>query len=91
MQTNSEPNPEIRSELYRTLVLLGADNGLLGTIGSWGDSLPDDDVLANLKRWNEGTLTEITARIAHYEISCPHPARIRAEGQRTVDSEQQAS
>lgn len=70
MQTNSSPNPEIVSELYRTLVLLGADHALLGTVGSWGDSLPESDVLANLKSWNEETLKETKARIEHYELSC---------------------
>ena len=62
------------------LVLLGADNGLLGTVGSWGDSLPEKDVLSGLRAWNEATLAEIKQRIAHYEVSCPHPVCIRAEG-----------
>ena len=34
---NSKPNPEIVSEIYRALVLLGAQPDLLGTVGSWGD------------------------------------------------------
>ncbi len=76
-------NREIIGELYRSLVLLGADNGLLGTIGSWGDSLPEKDVLSGLRTWNEGTLTEIKERIAHYEISCPRPGDTRGEGRKT--------
>jgi len=71
MQTESSPNREIVHELYRTLVLLGAGSDLLGTVGSWGDSLPEGDVLANLKGWNEATLKEVRQRIEHYEISCP--------------------
>jgi hypothetical protein len=70
MQTNSSPDPEIVSELYRTLVLLGADHALLGTVGSWGNSLPESEVLANLRGWNQETLKEITARIESYEVSC---------------------
>jgi hypothetical protein len=66
---NSQPNPEIVSELYRTLVLLGAESDILGTVGSWGDSLPDESVLSGLRVWNEATLGQIKARIEHYEIS----------------------
>lgn len=74
MQAQSTLNREIVNELYRTLVLLGGDHQLLGTVGSWGDSLSDGDVLANLKAWNQATLKETTARIEHYEVSCCRPA-----------------
>lgn len=84
-------NRELIGELYRTLVLLGADNGLLGTIGSWGDSLPDQDVLANLKTWNETTLKEITQRIEHYEMSSRHPAYSQGGAVRTFPEERKAS
>jgi hypothetical protein len=67
-------NNEIKNELYRSLILLGADDGLLGTIASWGDSLPDGDVLANLKGWNEATTTEVKGRIEHCEMSFHRPA-----------------
>jgi hypothetical protein len=66
---NVVPNREIVQEIYRTLVLLGADSGLLGTVGSWGDSLPDSDVLENLRAWNSTTAQEIIGRIEHYETS----------------------
>jgi hypothetical protein len=82
MQTESLPNQEIVAELYRALVLLGADNGLLGTVGSWGESLPDDDVLANLRGWNQATLEETTARIEHYGTTSRRPAYIPAEARR---------
>lgn len=63
---------EITLELYRALVLLGAQSDLLGTVGSWGDGLPEDDVLAGIQAWNRGTLKELTERISHYEISLRH-------------------
>lgn len=84
MQTKSLPNQEIVRELYRSLVLLGADHALLGTVGSWGDSLSESEVLANLKGWNQETLKEIAARIEHYEISCSRPAYSPVEGQQNV-------
>ena len=77
----STPNREIVGELYRTLVLLGADNGLLGTVGSWGQ-LPDEDVIANLKGWNGATLKELTGRIEHYETSCPRLADTQGDSRR---------
>jgi hypothetical protein len=63
---------QIILEIYRSLVLLGADFKLLSAIGSWKDSLPDNDVLQNVKGWNMATLSELKERIEHYEISCPH-------------------
>jgi len=80
---NSQPHPEIVTELYRTLVLLGAGSDLLGTVGSWGDSLSDADVLCNLRAWNSATLQELTGRIEHYEIPSRHPADSRDEAPET--------
>jgi hypothetical protein len=73
---------EIISELYRTLVLLGADNGLLGIVGSWRANLSVKDVLHGLKAWNEASAAEIKERIGHYEISCHHLAESQAEAPR---------
>jgi hypothetical protein len=84
-------NREVVGELYRALVLLGADNDLLGTVGSWGDSLPEQDVLANLKGWNEVTLKEVTQRIEHYGMSFPRLAYNRAEATQTGLEERKAS
>jgi hypothetical protein len=84
MQVQGSPNPEIVSEIYRTLVLLGADHQLLGTVGSWGDSLPDEDVIANLRAWNQATFSETTARIEHYELSCSRPACSPVEARKTA-------
>lgn len=45
-------NRQITDELYKALEALGAEADLLGIVGSWGDSLPDDSVLRMLKTWN---------------------------------------
>lgn len=81
MQEN-QIHPEIISELYRTLVLLGAGSDLLGTVGSWGDSLSDQDVLDNLKAWNAGTIRELKSRIEHYETPSHRQVDSRDEGRR---------
>jgi hypothetical protein len=67
-------NREIVDEIYRAFVLLGAEQDLLGTVGSLGDSLPDADVLANLGAWNKATATELKQRIEHYEMTGPRSA-----------------
>jgi hypothetical protein len=90
MQTQTL-NRDVVNELYRTLVLLGADNDLLGTVGSWGNSLPDEDVLANLQGWNEATLTETKQRIEHYEMSCRRLAYNQVEAQEMYRQERKAS
>jgi hypothetical protein len=43
---------QIRAEIYCAFELLGADRELLGTIGSWGDTLDDVEILRLLKEWN---------------------------------------
>jgi hypothetical protein len=90
MQTQNI-NREVVGELYRALVLLGADNDLLGTVGSWGRELPDEDVLANLKGWNEVTLKEITQRIEHYETASRRPVYIPVESEQNDQEERKAS
>jgi hypothetical protein len=80
---NNQPNQKNVQKIYRALVPLGAENDLLGTVGSWGDSLPDGDVQANLKSWNMGTLSHIKERIGHYETTFPHPAYSLDESRRT--------
>lgn len=44
---------QIVCELYKAAEDLGASPCLLGLIGSWGDTLNDDDVLDGLKHHNE--------------------------------------
>ena len=47
----------IAQEIYTALVKLGADSELLSTVGSYGDTLTDEQVLTHLKRFNEaGTI-----------------------------------
>ncbi len=70
-QKDPQATREIIGELYRTLVLLGGDSEILGTVGSWRDCLPDKEVLSGLRAWNQATVEEIKARIEHYEVSCP--------------------
>jgi len=43
---------EIRRELYQAVEKLGGDVNLLAIIGSMGDTLSDEDILAELKAWN---------------------------------------
>jgi hypothetical protein len=43
-----------RAEIYDALEDLDADRYLLAVVGSWGDTLDDDQVLASLQRWNRG-------------------------------------
>jgi hypothetical protein len=45
---------KIVDELYIALEGLKAPPLLLGIVGSWGDSLTDEEVLAALKSWNAG-------------------------------------
>lgn len=50
---------ELKTELYRTLVLVGADPILLGTIKSWSCGTPEAEVLADLRNWNEAKVLEL--------------------------------
>ena len=43
---------QIRSEIYLAFEILGARRELLATIGSWGDTLDDGEVLTLLKKSN---------------------------------------
>lgn len=41
-----------KEQLYEEAERLGADAYFLASIGSWGDTLSDEYVLADLKHWN---------------------------------------
>ena len=84
MQSQPEVRREIINELYHAFVLLGAGADLLGTVGSWKDSLSDQDVLSSLRVWNTSTLEELRQRIEHYGMSCHRPADSRGESRQTV-------
>lgn len=49
---------QIRTEIYRAFEKLNADKKLLATIGSWGDTLGDDEILKLLRMWNAGEFKE---------------------------------
>jgi len=46
---------EVRTEIYLSLLLLGADPMLLGTI----ESMDDKELLADLRNWNEAKRLEL--------------------------------
>lgn len=45
---------DIRRELYKTIQLMGGKSDILGIVGSWGDTLPDEDILNGLRDYNDG-------------------------------------
>ncbi len=45
---------KIVNEIYVAIQNLKAPPLLLGIVGSWGDTLTDEEVLAALKSWNAG-------------------------------------
>ena len=47
-----ETHAEIVSELCTTIRMLGGKSDILATVGSWGDTLTDDEVLTHLREWN---------------------------------------
>ena len=44
---------EIIGELATAMNALGASGGLLAIVGSWGDTLPEIEILAMIKDWNQ--------------------------------------
>lgn len=55
----SDVERNIRGELYRSLVLLGADPMLLASAASWANGAADEEALADLRNWNEAKLLEM--------------------------------
>jgi hypothetical protein len=53
---------QIARELCRALKTLGASGELLSTVGSYGDTLDDEDVLALLGSWNAKTMPLVRVR-----------------------------
>jgi hypothetical protein len=43
------------TEIYKAMEKLGAGSDLLGIVGSWGESLPESQVLSMLRGWNAAT------------------------------------
>jgi len=50
---------QIISEIYQAVELLGGESDLLGTIGSWGDTMSDEDTLSGLRAWRKGMEADI--------------------------------
>jgi chloramphenicol 3-O-phosphotransferase len=50
---------DVSTEIYLALQLLGAEPMLLAAVQSWRDGLPEKDVVADLRNWNEAKLLEI--------------------------------
>jgi hypothetical protein len=50
---------DMRMEIYFALVLLGAEPMLLAAVASWRDGMPEKDLLADLRNWNEAKLAEM--------------------------------
>jgi hypothetical protein len=48
----ADPALADRPGMYQKLEALGADRELLAVVGSWGDTLDDEEVLVLLKEWN---------------------------------------
>jgi hypothetical protein len=44
----------IRNEISRNFERLGAERGVFAAIHSWGDTMPEDEVLQMLKDMNDG-------------------------------------
>lgn len=80
----------MRTEVYLSLLLLGADEMLLAALATSRDSVDDQDVLADLRNWNEAKLLEmkewlstmtgseleaVQARIAQYEKAREQPCK----------------
>jgi hypothetical protein len=55
----SDLDCELRNQIYRAMVLLGADELLLGAVASWREGIPEPEVLADLRNWNEAKLLEL--------------------------------
>lgn len=47
---------QIKAEIVKAIVRLGGKSDLVSTINSWGEEMPDEDTLSDLKQWNKVTL-----------------------------------
>ena len=59
-EPNDDPEPrtpiqhQINQEIYKAIEKLGGNPDLLSIIGSIGDTLPDEEILFQLRRYNSG-------------------------------------
>jgi len=57
-------DPDVRTELYLSLLLLGADEMLLGSLAAWRDGADDQALVADLANWNEAKVLEMKEWLA---------------------------
>jgi hypothetical protein len=68
----------IVNALCQAIADLGGDRGLLSILGSWGDTLPDSEILDMLIRYNAATSAERQRPPNQYTIpavSAPHQSQ----------------
>jgi hypothetical protein len=53
------PREEMKAEIYRTVLLLQPDPILLKLLESWCAGAKDEEVLAELRNWNEAKSLEM--------------------------------
>jgi hypothetical protein len=50
---------DVRTEIYLSLLLLGAEPMLLAAIASWRNGMDEKDILADLRNWYEAKVLEM--------------------------------
>jgi hypothetical protein len=50
---------DVRTELYLSMLLLGADEMLLASLTAWRDGADDEALVADLANWNEAKVLEM--------------------------------
>lgn len=56
---------EIIAEIAKAAEKLGANSGLIANIMSWGDTLPDNEILDNLRDWNNRRFAKTSRTLQH--------------------------
>ena len=71
---------QIRSEIYRAFELLGADSDLLAVVGSWGDTLKDEEILVRMKRFSPSSKNGMRSKRGAEKLPEPrsHARRLRS-------------
>jgi hypothetical protein len=52
-------NRDVRTEIYLSLLLLGAEPMLLAAVASWRDGMDEKEILADVQNWNEAKVLEM--------------------------------
>ena len=56
---------DVAHELYLSLLLLGADPLLLASVENWRNGIDQNDVLTDLRNWNEAKRLEQRIEFLH--------------------------